>query len=311
MNKRVVIISVTVIAILALACYLIFFRTSSEPKVLGLSVNRFYVNKNIEIDKIPTRHPDADDPNILADVVMLIDDKSKYPLFYKNEKEPVPIASITKVMTFVVAREKYNLDDVLEVGSEPTEVIGSKINLEKSEQITIRSLLYGLLINSGNDAAVALSYFGGDEQSFVNSMNEKALELGMNNTHFVDPAGLNDNGRSCAFDVAVMFSYALKDDLFREIISTSESEISSVDGQIKHPLKNSNRLVTGEIQLDGILGGKTGFTLDAGHTLVSAAERDGNKLISVILKTHVNSKTASAYESQKLLSWGFDSFSFN
>ena len=311
MNKKIVVIIIVAAAILALSCYMLFFRKSSEPKVLGLSVNRFYVNKNIEIDKIPSRHPDAEDPNILADVIMLMDDRSKYPLFYKNETEPVPIASITKVMTFVVAREKYNLDDILEVGDEPTEVIGSKINLEKSEKITVKSLLYGLLINSGNDAAVALSQFGGNEQEFVNRMNEKALELGMNNTHFIDPAGLNDAGRSCAFDVAVMFSYALKDELFKEIVSTSEFEISSVDGQITHPLKNSNRLVTGEIQLDGILGGKTGFTLDAGHTLVSAAERDGDKLISVILKTHVNSKTASALESQKLLSWGFESFSFN
>lgn len=311
MNKKFIIISIVSVFVLILAVYLLFFRNSSEPKVLGLSVNNFYVNKNIEIEKAPVRKPNAIDPNVLADVVMLIDDRSKYPLFYKNEMEPVPIASITKVMTFVVARENYNLTDVLEVGSEPVKVIGSKINLEKSEKITIRSLFYGLLMNSGNDAAVALSYFKGDQKEFVEKMNEKALELGMNNTHFVDPAGLDDSGRSCAFDVAVMFSYALKDDLFREIIGTSESEISSVDGQITHPLKNSNRLVTGEIELGGILGGKTGFTLDAGHTLVSAAERDGNKLISVILKTQVNSKTASAYESQKLLSWGFDSFTFN
>lgn len=311
MNSKVVITGALSVFILIFTGYYLLSNRSANPRVLGLSVNNFYSNKNIELEKAPKRKLEVQDPNILADVVMLIDDKTKYPLFYKNEKEPVPIASITKVMTFVVARENFKLDEVVEIGDEPTKIVGSKIDLKKSERITVESLLYGLLINSGNDAASALSYHKGSQNDFVKKMNDKAIELGMNNTYFVDPAGLNDNGKSSAFDVAIMFSYALKDDLFKNIIKTSEIEISSVGGEVIHSLTNSNRLVTGEIELDGVLGGKTGFTLDAGHTLVCAAERDGNKLISVVLKTSVNTKTASAYESLKLLNWGFDSYNFN
>jgi D-alanyl-D-alanine carboxypeptidase len=98
--------------------------------------------------------------------------------------------------------------------------------------------------------------------------------------------------------------------MFENIVNTSEKEIFSQDGDISHDLENSNRLVTGEIPLDGVIGGKTGFTFDAGHTLVCAARRNDHTLVSVVLKTSVNTKTASAYESQKLLNWGFDSFSF-
>jgi len=311
MKTKFLVIGISASLILTLIVYYLLTNKPSNPKVLGISVNNFYSNKNIELERIPEKKTGVQDPNILADVVMLIDDETKYPLFYKNEKEPVPIASITKVMTFIIARENYKLDEIVEIGDESTKVVGSKINLKNSEKITVESLLYGLLINSGNDAASALSCHFGSQEEFVKKMNEKARELEMNNTYFVDSAGLNDGGRSSAFDIAIMFSYALKDDLFKNIIKISETEIHSVDGEIIHSLKNSNRLITGEIQLGGILGGKTGFTLDAGHTLVCAAERDGNRLISVILKTFVNTKTASAYESQKLLSWGFESYNFN
>jgi D-alanyl-D-alanine carboxypeptidase (penicillin-binding protein 5/6) len=134
--------------------------------------------------------------------------------------------------------------------------------------------------------------------------------LGLKNTHFKDVAGLDDSGRSTAKDIAILFSYGLSNPEFAKIVSTPELDVSSVDGKEIHKLKNSDRLVTGEIPLEGIIGGKTGFTPDAGHTLVSAATRDGQTLVAVVLKTASDSKVASAQEVKKLLTWGFESYIF-
>jgi len=292
--------------------YYFFYNSdsSSKPRVLGLSVNNFYANKNIDIADIPQKKEGISDPVVLSDAAVLLENKTKYPLYAKNEHNPVAIASITKVMTYLIARDNFEIEEVVTVGSDAVAVTGSKINLKEGETITVGSLLEGLLINSGNDAAYALAHHMGSLDEFISKMNEKAMSLGMNDSHFVDPAGLDDKGRSSAFDVAILFSYALNDELFRGIVNTSEKEIFSLDNSIAHSLKNSNRLTTGEIPMDGIIGGKTGFTFDAGHTLVCAAERDNHTLISVILKTSVNTKTASALESQKILNWGFDSYIF-
>lgn len=311
-NYKKTFCAITFFAIVLFGLFFYYYHGrlfGQEPRVLGSSINNFYANKEIDISNVPRKKDKVEDPNILADSAVLIEDKSKYPLYEKNKHEPVSVASITKVMTYLIAREYYSLDDLVTVGAQPVSVIGSKINLKEGEIINVESLLNGLLVSSGNDAAYALAnHMGLDE--FVKKMNEKALVLGMNDSHFVDPAGLDDNGRSSSFDISILFSYALNDELFVDIVSTSEKEVFSQDGTISHSLKNSNRLVTGEIPLEGIIGGKTGFTFDAGHTLVCAAQRGDIRLISVILKTSVNSKTASAYESQKLLNWGFDSFDF-
>jgi len=310
MKSKFIIITAIIVIIAFGYLYFINILSKPNPKVLGLSINGFYSKKNIAIDSVPTRKGGAEDPKILSDSSILIEGKTKYPLFAVNEHESVPIASITKIMTYIVSLEQYEIKEIVEISSRATDAIGSKIDLVEGEKITVENLLYGLLVNSGNDAAFALAEHAGSLDGFIEKMNNKAVELGMNDTYFQDPAGLNDEGRSSAFDVALLFSYCLSDDLFREIIKTSEKEITSTDGQIVHKLKNSNRLVTGEIPFEGALGGKTGFTFDAGHTLACAAERNGTTLISVILKTLVNSKTASAYESQKLLNWGFESYNF-
>ena len=306
------VITYCVIGLVVIGGLLYFNNISSsvKPRVLGLSINTFYSNKNFDVDKIPEKKDGVEDPIVLSDSAVLIEEGTKYPLYSKNDREPVAIASITKVMTYLVARENYDFEDIVTVGENLPRVIGSMIVVQEGEQISVESLIYGLLVNSGNDAAHALAYKSGSIEEFVKLMNDKAFQLGMNDTHFVDPAGLDDNGRSSAFDVAILFSHALSDEMFVKFVGTSEKEVSSTDGQIVHNLRNSNRLVTGDIPMDGVVGGKTGFTLDAGHTLVCAAERDGARLISVILKTHVNTKTASAYQSRNLLNWGFDSFSF-
>ena len=301
-------------SVLLIIAAVVFFTTSrnlkSQPKILGASINNFYSTKNIKIEPPPKRKDGIGDPMINANAAILIYKSNKYPLYSLNGNASVSIASITKVMTAVVALDIYKLDDVITVDDEAAKVIPSKIYLKTGEQIRFEDLLFGLLMNSGNDAAKAIARGRMPEDQFIALMNKKSKELNLNDTEFKDVAGLDDGGHSCARDVAILFAYALDNPTFQKTISTSEKDISSIDGMITHKLKNSDRLTTGEIPIDGIIGGKTGYTPDAGHTLVTAAQRDGRTLIAVVLKTDEDTPSASAKETKKLLSWGFDSFEF-
>jgi len=281
-----------------------------DGKVMGAAINSVYGEKVIAARKPPQRKSDVDDPKIYAQSAALIDKETKYPLYSKGADNAVPIASVTKVMTAIVSLDTYKLDEVIEVKQESAEVEGSKIDLVPGEKISVENLLYGLLMNSGNDAAKTLANGRGSEENFVAAMNKKAEELGLRNTKYYDPAGLNDQGHSSAFDVAVLFSYAIQNETFVKIVNTPEKDISSQDLSVHHQLKSSNRLINGEMPFEGVIGGKTGYTPDAGHSLVCAASKGGHTLISVILKTDSSAKEASAQETQKLLAWGFESFVF-
>lgn len=310
MNRTNLIIGLLILAVLG-GCFWFFIeRDKNNGKVLGSSINSFYAGKVSTFLPPPRKKDGVDDLKIAADSAILIHEQSKYPLFQKNSSYEVPIASITKVMTATVALEEYKLTDIVEVKKENTDVTPSVMGLVPGERITVENLLYGLLMNSGNDAALALSTGKNSQENFIQKMNDKAKELGLTNTRFKDPAGLDDKARSTAMDVAILFSNALRQEEFKKIITTPETEVESVDKEITHTLKNSNRLTTGEIPLDGVIGGKTGYTPDAGHTLVCAATRQGQTLISVVLKTSSNTPTASAEVTKKLLVWGFDSFNF-
>ncbi|OQA51966.1 MAG: D-alanyl-D-alanine carboxypeptidase DacB precursor [candidate division WS2 bacterium ADurb.Bin280] len=294
-------------------CLLFVYLRSSDDsgKVLGSSINSFYQKKSVNAQRPPQRKDGIKDPVIYADYAVLIDDKSKYPIYQKDSEKAVPIASITKVMTAMVVLDSFkDLGQILEVSSEASSIEGSKVGLKSSEKISVENLLYGLMMNSGNDAANVFAENMGGVEKFVEKMNEKARQIGMEHTTFRDPAGLDDDGRSTAFDIAILFSYALKNETFKQVVNTAEKEISSEDGSITHALKNSNRLVTNEVPFDGVIGGKTGFTFAAGHGLVCAAQNEGLTLVSVVLKTHSSKNEASALESRKLLSWGFESFIF-
>lgn len=266
----------------------------------------------ISIDEIkfpPTKKASYIKPTIYAKNYILIDMESAYPLYVKNADIQVPIASTTKIMTAIIVLENYNLDDIITISQSAATQIGSDIYLRTNEKMTIENLLYALLVRSGNDAAMALAEkIGLDE--FVKKMNEKAQYLGLNNTHFKDPAGLDDSGHSTAKDLAILAAYALRNKQFKKYIKTAEITITSTDGQITHKLESSNRLIKPDESLfysEGI-GIKTGFTPDAGHCLVAAAQRNNHTLISIILYTYENTKQASAKESKKLLQWGFNNY---
>ena len=250
-------------------------------------------------------------PTASAKAMVVYDVNSSYPLYEKNADEPVPIASTTKLMTAAVVLEHYDLDDIVTVSKEAATINGSEIYLVTGERIRVRDLLKGLLIQSGNDTAAALAEHKGKEQ-FVNWMNEMAATLGMLNTRYKDPAGLDDEGRSTARDLAIVATYDIRNPVIQEIVRMQRATITSVDGEQVHELVNSNRLIDPENPLyyQYATGLKTGFTPDAGHCLVASAEKNNHTIVSVVLGTTENSAEASAKESRKLLTWTFENFSW-
>lgn len=224
------------------------------------------------------------------------------------EKDEVPIASTTKIMTAVIVLENYKLDDVVTVSEEAATQIGADAYLRTGEKITVENLLNCMLIKSGNDSAYALAeHMSGDVggvQKFVEAMNKRAKELGMMNTNYNDPAGLDVTGHSSAYDLFLVTKHALTFDKFREIVKKDKWAAKNTDSTIWHELTQSNRLVA-EYDYPGAIGVKTGYMPEAGHCLVGAAERDGHTLISIVLSTYADTAPASADESKRLLDWGF------
>jgi serine-type D-Ala-D-Ala carboxypeptidase (penicillin-binding protein 5/6) len=239
----------------------------------------------------------------------LIDGQTGVEIIGKDSEQRVPIASLTKIMTAIIALENYQLDDIVTVPYEATVQIPTVVYLRTGEQITVSELLHCLLIRSGNDAAYAMATFMDKENEsdpglFIEKMNQKTRLLGLENTRFFDSAGLSDEGYSTAKEIGVITRYALLNPVIKEIIKTAKYVATNTSKTIFHQLENSNRLIT-TYQYPGAIGVKTGFTYAASHCLVGAAERDGNQLIAVILGTHVHSPTASATEARNLLDWGF------
>lgn len=250
--------------------------------------------------------PNRTVPAVYAKSYILIDGETKYALASKQPDTPVPIASTTKIMTALVTLETQPLTKVVTVSAKAATTPGSESYLMTGEKITIENLLYALLLNSGNDAAQALAEVEGSSEAFVAKMNAKAQLLGLKNTAYKDPAGLDDTGRSTPRDLAILTHYALSNDTFRSIIKTSKMSITSADNRYIHELKNSNRLINPEEPLfhPSSMGGKTGFTYEAGHCLVSAATApNGKQYIAVVLHTSEDTKEASAREVRKLLVW--------
>lgn len=217
-----------------------------------------------------------------ARAAVLIERNTGMVLLCHNENEPLPMASTTKVMTALLALEKGNLDDVVTVGRNAYGVPGTSIYLNLGEHITLRNLLYGLLLASGNDAAVAIAeHIGGSVEAFCAMMTERAAELGCENTVFVNPNGLPAEGHhTTAYDLALIAREAMKHEAFREIVSTRRASIPWEGRSYDRILNNKNRLLT---DYEGATGIKTGYTRAAGRCLVFGARRDGLEVIGVVL----------------------------
>lgn len=232
-----------------------------------------------------------------ASCAILMDAESGRVLYAQNIHEPRLIASITKLMTALVAVEHTeDLEQVVTVKGEWLGSEGSSIYLTAGEKITMKGLLYGLLLQSGNDAAMVIAcHVAGDEAGFVAMMNEKAKELGMTNSSFANPSGLNDDGHySTAYDMALLARACLDNEVVSQICATQSVTVGT------RTFVNHNKLLR---RYEGCVGMKTGYTERAGRTLVSAAQRDGQTLICVTLNdgNDWNDHT-------KLLDYGFETY---
>jgi len=234
--------------------------------------------------------------NINARSAIVMDFDTGRVLYEKNAYQKRPMASTTKVMTAIVALENGNLDDIVTVSRNAASIHGSLMHLSAGEKLTLRELMYGLLLCSGNDAAIAIAeHIGGSVDGFCEMMNKKAKEIGAVNTNFTTPHGLDETGHySTAYDMALITRYALNIPVFNEIVKTTSIQIGN------RFLSNTNEMLTSYQGADGV---KTGYTGKAGRCLITSATRDGRRFISVVL--FCDSRAQRALSSKIILDYAF------
>lgn len=239
----------------------------------------------------------GDGPSHTSHAVILYERSTGTVLFGENIHERRAPASLTKLMTAILAVEIGNLDDVVTVSNRAAGTRGSSAHLYAGQKIRLIDLLYGLLLNSGNDAAVAIAeHIAGSEEAFAEMMTRRAREMGLENTQFRNPHGLDAEGHySTAYDLALLTDRAMSYPVLAEIMQTKEYQLNA---QVRW--RNTNRLLW---QLEGVEGGKTGTTGQAGNCLITAVSDDGMQLVVVVLGS------ANRWnDSIRILEWGFDHF---
>lgn len=251
----------------------------------------------------PIKDPKKISPIIESGGAIAIDRKTGKILFEKNPHSRMPMASITKLMTALITIEENQLDEIVTITTNAAATAGSNMALRAGEKITVENLIKGLMINSANDAAVALAeHNSGTSAKFTEKMNKRAEELALSNTHFSNPTGLDDPGNySSPYDLAKLGNYIYNNKLIQEAANTKSTETTSTDGQIKHPLESTNELIG---NYPGIKGLKTGKTDAAGLCLIAIAENQSkNEIISVVLNS-----PARFQETKVLTDWVFRSY---
>ncbi len=251
---------------------------------------------------LPVLKNGANFPILSAQSVMAVDLTSAITLYEKDPNRALLPASTTKIVTALVAIDTYELEQVLKVGK--TSVVGQKMGLVTGEEIKFIDLLNGLLIYSANDAAEVLAQNHPEGRDvFIDLMNKKVKDLGLNNTHFSNPTGL-DNGSqfSTTRDLVVVSKEAMKNPIFAEIVGTKEKIVKSVDNRFTHRLSNINKLL-GEV--DGVKGVKTGWTENARENLVTYVERNGRHVMTVVLGS-----SDRFGETKELIEWIFNNYTW-
>lgn len=247
-------------------------------------------------------HSQVYPPQTGAESYAVIDGKSGGIICEKNSSARLPMASTTKIITAIIIIEEMPQDMLLSVPKDATLAEGSSIYLKENEKLSVKDLLYGLLLESGNDAAITLAIgHSGSVEKFTQRMNEFVAELGLKNTMLANPHGLTaENHYTTAMDLSQITMYAMNNDTFRRIVSTKKYISQSNDGKFTRYFFNHNKLLT---RYDGAIGVKTGYTKAAGRCLVSAATREDEMYICVTL----NDKNDWS-DHDSLLSHAFDSY---
>ena len=287
---------------------LILLLTMSTSNIITFADDKIeeYNKKidNSEINKtVETSGKLNDEPKINSRSAVVIDRKSKAVIYGKNENVKKAMASTTKIMTAMVVIQNTNLNNTVEISKKSAGTGGSRLGLKVGDKITVKDLLYGLLLRSGNDCAVALAeYVAGSVQEFSNLMNQNAQMLGLNNTHFVTPHGLDEEEHyTTAYELAILADYALNNELFAQIVNKKSYTINI--NKNSKTLNNTNELLG---NLNGVYGVKTGFTNGAGRCLVTSIKRGNLDVICVVLGA--DTKKDRTRDSAKLIEYTFNKY---
>lgn len=291
MFNKILILSIIMII---LSSYLCYIYADDE-------LDNVYIN-NIE-NVIETAAKITDEPKINSRYAIVLERNSKTILYGKNEYTKTKMASTTKIMTAIVVIENTNLNDIVEISNKAAGTGGSRLKIKKGDKITVKDLLYGLMLRSGNDAAVALAeYVGGSIEGFAVLMNNKAKHLGLENTNFVTPHGLDSEKHyTTPYELAILTDYALKNETFLDIVRTKNCNIL-IDGNTRN-ISNTNELLG---NLNGVYGVKTGFTNGAGRCLVTSIKRNDLDIICIVLGA--DTKKIRTTDSVKLIEYTFSNF---
>jgi len=249
-------------------------------------------------------------PAVSADSAILMDADTGEILYSKNIDSAYPPASTTKIMTALLTLENCKLTDVVTVGKNPPFADGSKIYIYEGEQLTVKDLLYGMLLPSANDCAEALAeHMGGSIDGFAAMMNKRAKELGCKNTNFANPSGLyNENHKTSARDLALIMAELSKHPEYREIATTQTYIIGATNkSTLTRPLGNENKLILhlSPYYYKYCIGGKTGYTIQSQHSYVSVSEKDGRRLVVALV--HDTQKTFFK-DAISLFNYGYSNF---
>lgn len=250
---------------------------------------------------IPPLNRNLPVPSLSARAILVKDLATDTVLYEKQANIPLPVASTTKIMTALVASEYFRPNSSLTVG-EGAGIIGAKVGLFKGENLSFRSLLYGMLLSSGNDAAYTIAEnFPGGVLGFISAMNQKTNELNLTNSHFDNPAGFDSPRHfSSARDLSIITQEALKNSQLARIFATKETSIVSLDKKYNHQLHNLNRLLK---EVSGVLGVKTGYSPASKENLITLVDRGGHQVLMVVLGSDDRFD-----ETTKLIEWTYSNF---
>jgi len=282
------------IIITFLCSNIVFANLEDEETVEVLELNQEIIEASAKL---------SDEPSINSRSAVIFDRNSKKEIYNKNMNIKRPMASTTKIMTAIVVLENANLNDIVKVSKKAAMTGGSSLKLKTNDEVTVENLLYGLMLVSGNDAAVALAeHVGGSIEGFANLMNSKALSLGLENTHFVTPHGLDEEEHyTTAYELACLADYALQNERFAEIVGTKTYTV--MVNNSPRLLSNTNELLG---NINGVYGVKTGFTNGANRCLVSAIKRGDLDVICVVLGA--DTKKDRTRDSIKLIEYAFKNY---
>ena len=300
LKNKIKLILISVLTLLTVLSSTIVIFVSEKQNYVILQTSK----QNVANSEGNENSNKIDNPELNARIALIYDRASGRIIYEKNGNKQTPMASTTKILTAIVTLENADLKETVTIESKAAGIGGSRLGLKKNDKITVNDLLYGLMLRSGNDAAVALAiHVGGSIEGFADMMNKKAEELGLTNSHFVVPHGLDNEGHyTTAYELAKMADYALNIPKFKEIVSSKSATIY-INGYPK-AINNTNNLLG---SVSGVYGVKTGFTNGAGRCLVSSCKGGELDIITVIIGADTNNQRTA--DTKELIEYAFNNFS--